>query len=424
MDRFRQVRPTRRGTVLGLVGITFLLAGTLLGVRVVVQVGALLLLAVLVGSMWLLHEVQAQNRGGLRLVRSVNPHPVTVGSQAVVEVDLTSRGAGQRLDRLQIAERAAHELSGARSLRARVQRSADRLTLRYTIWPDRRGRWPVGPLEVQRRDLFGLVGWRGPLGPAMLIAVRPAVTTLSMANRASSTDVDRAAVGARTPAADDSSLRDYRSGDDLRRVHWRSSARRGELVVRQDERAGRRPSTVLLDIPGDDVSAEWSISLAASIALALVASGHHVRMLGGDVLNASTDHHRPDTDGRAVDALLDHAVDLSLPANSVTREAWLLAAIDTLSAQAGGTELLFAVVGSLEPDLLTALARVSDGSSAWAMVRTGHADIDDPPNADETRTLESLRRAGWTACAVRPGEDIAECWARLLDSAQLAGVPR
>ena len=424
MSPAQHVRPTRRGTALGIAGAACLLAGTLLGVRVVAQVGALLLLAVLVGGAWLRHAAQAQERGALRLVRSVNPHPVTVGGHAVVQVDLASTGAAQRLDRLQVAERAAHELSGPNSLRARVQRSADRLTLRYTISPERRGRWPVGPLEVQRRDLFGLVQWRGPLGSSMLIAVRPAVTVLSMSNRASSTDVDRAAVGVRTPAADDSSLRDYRSGDDLRRVHWRSSARRGELMVRQDERAGRRPSSVLLDIPGDDVSAEWSISMAASIALALVASGHHVRMLGGDVLNASTDHHRPDTDGRAVDALLDHAVDLSFPPDLVTREAWLLAAIDTLSAPAGGTELLFAIVGELEPDLLTALARVGDGSSAWAMVRTGHAGVDDPPNQDETRTLESLRRAGWTVCAVRPGEDIADCWARLLDSADLVGVRR
>ena len=54
MSPAQHVRPTRRGTALGIVGAACLLAGTLLGVRVVAQVGALLLLAVLVGGAWLM----------------------------------------------------------------------------------------------------------------------------------------------------------------------------------------------------------------------------------------------------------------------------------------------------------------------------------------------------------------------------------
>jgi uncharacterized protein (DUF58 family) len=250
----------------------------------------------------------------------------------------------------------------------------------------------------------------------MLIAVRPVVRDLRITNRSASTDVDRAALGARTPAADDSSLRDYRQGDDLRRVHWRSSARRGELMVRQDERSGRRPSSVLLDIPQDPAAAEWSISMAASMALALVSAGHHVRLLGGDVLGVAADHHRPDADGAAAGALLDQTVDLTIPSNPGTRNTWLLTAVDTLSAQAGGAELVFAVVGALDVDALSALARVGADGNGWVMVRTGRSGHDDPPTADERRTLAGLQRSGWTACAVRPGEDVMDCWNRLLDS--------
>ena len=409
---------------MGALGALTVLAGVFVGVRVLVQLGALLAVTVGVAVGSLLLEAHAQERGRLNLARRVAPHPVTVGQRAVVHVDVTSTGGLGRLDRLQVAERAARELSGPNALRARVHRSRGRLSLSYAILPDRRGRWAVGPLEVQRGDVFGVARWRGPLGPPMLVAVRPRVVRLDIVNRSASTDVDRAALGARTPAADDASLRDYRLGDDLRRVHWRSSARRGELMVRQDERSGRRPSSVLLDLPLDSVSAEWSISAAASIALALVAAGHHVRLLGGDVLGAGTDHHRPDTDGHAVDALLDQTVDLTTPPNRMTRDAWLLTAVDTLAAQGGGAELVFAVVGALDATALDAMARVGAASHGWVMVRTGRTDGDDPPGPEELRTLQGLRRAGWTACAVRPGEDISVAWERLMDSDEHLAVMR
>ncbi|MBX9246476.1 DUF58 domain-containing protein [Actinotalea ferrariae] len=423
-DALRGVRPTARGGALGGLGLATTVMGTLTGVRILTQVGSLLLLVVVVAVAWLAAEVRQQDRGRLRLVRRVTPHPVSVGRVATVRVELTASGGAHRLDRLQIAERAARELSGPTALRARVQRSAGRLALTYSIHPQHRGRWPVGPLEVQRRDLFGVARWTGSLAEPMLVAVRPATTPLGTSSSAASTDVDRASAGARTPAADDSSLRDYRAGDDLRRVHWRNSARRGQLMVRQDERAGRRPASVLLDLPLDDEAAEWTISTGASIALALMSAGHHVRLLGGDVLGAATDHHRADGEGAGADALLDQTVDLTRPSNLATRAAWLRTAVDTLTVNAGGAELVFAVVGELEPDDLASLARIGDASMGWAMVRTGRGGDNDSMTADEARTLRALRRAGWTACAVRPGEDAAVCWQRLLDSDERVGVAR
>jgi uncharacterized protein (DUF58 family) len=418
----RRVQVTQRGLGASTVGGLLAAAGVLVGVRVLIQVGLLLLAVVGYGLAVLAVQVRTADRGGLRFVRRVSPHPVTVGDAAVVDVELTSSGATHRLDRLDIAEQAARELSGASGLRARVHRSRGSLRLTYPIHPTHRGRWSVGPLQVQRVDVFGVARWAGPLGPPMLVAVRPKVTHLDMDTRSASTDVDRAAVGTRMPAADDASLRDYRSGDDLRRVHWRTSARLGELMVRQDERAARRPVSVLLDLPDDDVAAEWSISAAASVGLALMRSGHRVRLLGGGVMSAASDHHRPDVDGMAADALLDQTVDLTLPPNRVTRDTWLRTAIDTLSNQGGGAELVFGVVGGLDPDALSALARLGDANLGWAMVRVGRATR--PANDDETHTLDALRRAGWRVCGVEPGEDIAVAWDRLLGSDESAEALR
>jgi len=412
MAEVRRVQVTPRGLALGIVGAGVTLVGVLLGVQVLTQAGVLLLGVLGYGLAVLGAQARSANRGGLQLVRRVTPHPVSVGDEARVEVELTSAGGVHRLDRLEVAEQAARELSGSVGLRARVRRSRGRLTLSYAIHPVHRGRWSVGPLQVQRQDLFGVARWHGPLGPPVKVAVRPKVVRLDMDTRTASTDVDRAAIGTRMPAADDASLRDYRPGDDLRRVHWRTSARRAELTVRQDERAARRPVTVLLDLPDDDEAAEWSISAAASVALALLRTGHRVRLLGGGIVGAAADHHRPDVDGTAADALLDQTVDLVLPPNRMTRDAWLRAAVDTLSQQGYGAELVFAVVGGLDADALAALARLGDANLGWAMVRQGRQHR--PATDDETHTLEALRRAGWRVAGVLPGEDVAAAWDRLL----------
>src|SRR5690606_23086079 len=199
-------------------------------------------------------------------------------------------------------------------------------------------------------------------------------------------------------------------------------ARRAELTVRQDERAARRPVTVLLDLPDDDEAAEWSISAAASVALALLRTGHRVRLLGGGIVGAAADHHRPDVDGTAADALLDQTVDLVLPPNRMTRDAWLRAAVDTLGQQGYGAELVFAVVGDLDADALAALARLGDANLGWAMVRQGRQHR--PATDDETHTLEALRRAGWRVAGVLPGEDVAAAWDRLLGAEMPVASPR
>ncbi len=208
MNQVRRVQVTARGSALGAAGLGIAAAGVMLGVEVLAQAGLLLVGVLAYGLAVLGAAARTANRGGLTLVRRVVPHPVTVGEQSVVEVDVTSAGGIHRLDRLEVAEQAARELSGGGGLRARVHRSRGRLQLTYPIHPSPRGRWSVGPLQLARQDLFGVARWSGPLGAPMKVAVRPRVVHLDMDTRSASTDVDRAAVGTRMPAADDASLRD------------------------------------------------------------------------------------------------------------------------------------------------------------------------------------------------------------------------
>jgi uncharacterized protein (DUF58 family) len=80
-------------------------------------------------------------------------------------------------------------------------------------------------------------------------------------------------------------IREYRTGDSLRHVHWRSTARRGELMVREFEREQTRRVVLVVDSLTDagdgrrETPLDRCCSIAASIAFAAHAAGQGVRMV-------------------------------------------------------------------------------------------------------------------------------------------------
>src|SRR6201999_1377170 len=84
----------------------------------------------------------------------------------------------------------------------------------------------------------------------------------------------------------DVTTRPYRPGDDRRRVHWRTTARTGELSVRRDEQPWQSRATVLLDTRSvaygggaRSESFEFAVSAAASISAAMISGGYGVRLV-------------------------------------------------------------------------------------------------------------------------------------------------
>ncbi|WP_136520339.1 DUF58 domain-containing protein [Cellulomonas telluris] len=419
-----RLRPTVRGGALAAAGAVALHAGVSLGALDLARVGVLLLVLVLVALAVVALGDPARGRR-LEVVRDVTPNPVHAGEEAQVHVVVRANDAGARarLAGLRFAEQAAVELSGGRPLRARVRRAADRVTVTYPVHGTQRGRWPLGPLVVTRTDVFGVVRARTTLGEDSEVAVWPAVTPLPAPGDVLVGEPDRVALGARTPSPDDASLRDYREGDDLRRVHWRSSARRGALLVRSDERAGMRPVTVLLDLPVRSSAAEWTISVAASMALAMLDGGHPVRLVGAGIGTGTAGgtagtsafvHGRSGPEARA--ALLDLTVDLQPARSTNEAEAHLLDAARLLHTTGSGGEIVLAVLGPLTAAARAALAHVSDAGQGWALVRADGRHGGDERDARHTQA--ALVRAGWRAAPATAGEDPVACWLRLLGSAR------
>lgn len=412
-----RLRPTPRGLALGIAGIVALQLGVALGAVDLVRIGTLALLLVVGAAVAVGVLDPGRGKHRLSVLRHAVPNPVHAGEEAQIEVVITATdpAARVRLAGLKFAEQAATELSGGRPLRARVTRAPRRVTVTYSVQAARRGRWPLGPLVVTRGDPFGVVRTSATLGEQAEVSVWPAVVPLPTPNDVLVGEPDRVALGARSPSTDDASLRDYREGDDLRRVHWSSSARKGALMVRSDERAGMRPVSVLLDLPARAASLEWSISLAASMSLAMLDGGHPVRLVSGGTAAASLlgfVHDRSGPGARA--ALLDRTIDLEAPRSAVQGEAALVSAAHLLHTTEAGGEIVLAVLGPLGASARAALAHVADNALAWAVVRA-----DTPAQeAEAEHTIKALRRAGWRACRVTPGEPVVDCWLRLLGSAQ------
>ncbi len=408
---------TSRGIGLSASGVVVGALGVGMAAPPLVYIGIAMVTVVVVSGLWLVIAVNSFLAQFPYARREVTPRPLTVGVPGRVTVSITSasrRGSGAAVRRaltaaLDIREQASAELTGGLGTKATVSRTPERLSLSYALLPSRRGRWPLGPALVHSAEPLGVLWSDTSVGAAELIPVWPAIVDLSATAGALMGHADRVMLGARTPSTDDASLREYREGDDLRRVHWPSSARTGTMQVRSDERAGRRPATVLLDVPMAPDALEWSISAAASIAVSVLGSGHPVRLLGGTLINERGRHlgkQHPE-EGRI--ELLNQTIDLASPDTQAAATQQLLRAINQAGEDLVHGEVLVGIFDPLERPCLDALAPLGQAGHAWAVVRAS-SDRDD----DATRCATALRRSGWRATTATPTDDLAAIWTILL----------
>jgi len=149
----------------------------------------------------------------------------------------------------------------------------------YRFPTDRRGRFEIGPLRATVTDAFGLVSSSHRVLGTEQVTVYPQVHDIVPPPDIGGLDLDRdhPAVRPRVESSGDfMTLREYSPGDDLRLVHWRSTARRGHLMVRQNETRRRAPVLLMLDVrpaTHDRDSFERAVEAVASIATALDRAG-------------------------------------------------------------------------------------------------------------------------------------------------------
>jgi len=145
----------------------------------------------------------------------------------------------------------------------------------YRVRLPRRGRYALGPLRVSTRfpcGLFQRTLWLAGKGQ---LVVLPRLGQLGLAWQQRYQPAPHGTRGARRPGyvpGDFFAVREWQAGDSVRWVHWRSTARHRELVVRQFEQPGERELAVLLDLwepdgprPEHGQRVELAVSFAATL---------------------------------------------------------------------------------------------------------------------------------------------------------------
>lgn len=412
----RKVRLTQRGVGLLTLGVLLVLAGTSVGFEDVVLVGALCALPP--ATSWLVQLlVRPQSgRSALRVRRTIRPLPAQVGTTVQVSLTLTplraTAAALVRLRRSTPSENIAPELHGRRPVRARVRTTADTITIDYELVAARRGRWSVGPAVVTRSGAFGLATVVEPLGEPLSVPVWPPLLPVDVGHAGAAASLAVTRSGARDPSDEDSSLREYQPGDDLRRVHWLSAARHETLMVRTDEGAGRPRACVIIDPPVRDPDhagpaeriTDWTVSVAASLAAHLLERGHPTRLVSTEAPASQSGvvgEHGTPVWHRGADelaALLDLTPDVRARVAGAAERA---AVLDHLAPVHG--EHVLAVLGAPDVEDLLALP---------VGVGTRRALLVESPGHPTDAAADRLTAAGWHVVSAPVGADPSLLWLR------------
>jgi uncharacterized protein (DUF58 family) len=302
-------------------GATYL-AAWLFGSTPLYPVATGLLLAAAGARLW----VGAATRP-LLLRRSLEEGPHVEGDDVTVTVELEREGPVpppsvtlvEHIGRL-----------GERTTPMRARRA------RYVLRALPRGRYAFESARAVIEDPFGLARAEVPLQERAAVLVHPRVTDLDalFSDGAGASWGGRRLLLQRTSGFDVHSVRDYEHGDSLRRVHWPSTARRGELMVKELEDSPREEVAVVLDgapSPVFDLQARIAGSLvraqarrgraALLIVTGLTEERAHVRSLAGDWrvaldLLAAAEPHQ----GRNIETVVGHvgAPELVLVTASLT----------------------------------------------------------------------------------------------------------
>ncbi|MDQ3826144.1 MAG: DUF58 domain-containing protein [Actinomycetota bacterium] len=367
--------------------------------------------------------VISRTRIGLQVERKVMPSRTPVGGDC--QVHLTLRGTGRWSGRLLLEDVVPRELGGPRRAVVAQLPQQHEAQVMYSLHPMERAVHSLGPLIGRVTDPLGLAQCHRTLAGTNRLVVLPAVLPLvgsPAGGEFGAGTAGDAAAGA-GPDPDAVVVRSYQQGDDLRRVHWRTTARRDELMVRVEEWAQRGGMTVLLDHrtaahrgAGHTSSLEYAVSLAASVYVHLRQRGTRLRLVtvDGAVLAGA---------GNGADYQTDTALD-ALAALCATDQRDLTDVPVTV-----GSQDVVAILGALGPaaveQLLVHHLRSARGHAVLLDVAAWATDSDGKLAPDPAKAARHLIAAGWSVVVAGPQHSPSAVWNQLcVSSRSRLQVPR
>ncbi|HEX7167451.1 MAG TPA: DUF58 domain-containing protein [Acidimicrobiales bacterium] len=389
---------TRRGWgMLGAAG-AFAAAGKVLSVvdLYVLAVAA----ATLVGGAALFVATRDVN---VQVERTLHPARVFAGNQS--RVDLLLRNRGKRTPVLSVRDPFHRGWRWARFLVPPLLSGATSRAA-YRLPTDQRGIFDIGPLEVSLSDPFGLMTKTYPTAGVTQLTVYPRIDRINALPTSQGQDPHsgsqrpRALLGA---GEEFYALRQYEVGDDTRRVHWPSTARLDELMIRQDEMPWQTRVTILLDVRQlvhDADSIELAVSAAASIHDASRRLQSLIRLVSTD----GTDS------GYAAGTAHDEAILEHLASLQPTREDRLAGVTATLRRAGNGGSLAVVTTDRIPRTDLDAIAKLRGRYGTVVLVVIERSAYDKSAAVPAAMDLPTVS----TVVRVNRNEPFANAWERAI----------
>jgi uncharacterized protein (DUF58 family) len=359
-------------------------------------------------AVWLLRR-----HGEARVRRRLSATRVFPGTTVRVALDLHDRSPGGiKLleDRL--------PASFGRNTRAVVVGSGVNRQMSYELLCRARGRYQIGPLRISRTDPFDLIRRGTDVPGTTELVVYPEVEDLRAVRTAAVGTGSGESVSRRLFRTGDEfyTIRGYQLGDDLRRIHWASTARMRRLMIRHDEAARRSSAVILIDsrsasVGGSKSVFERAVSAAASVGVHLARSGFTLQLA------------TPDGVPRVVSrADLLEALALATP----SRTGSLIPALREVADRArNGADVILVTHLPLPPEV-NAMSRIHGGTRIAILLPP-----EDPAALAPGRQAElqawmqsvrvSLETAGWDVIFLAPTGHLRDVW-QLRGTSIRAGV--
>lgn len=398
---------TVRGTAAGALALTCFIAAAQLGSVQLLAFGVFLVALVAV-SLIALHIT----RRDVSLTRFSYPASVAVGEDTRVTVRVSVRtalpttpGTWEDLVPEGLEGRSDGRFPALGSGMRGGERAVD---LVYDLHATRRGVHWLGPLDLTIRDPFGIARRVAEVGETTRLIVTPECVDLPpLTAFAGATGGMLQATTTRLGQGTDNLIaRPYQPGDSMRRIHWRATAHRDMLMVREEEQESTPEATVVLDRakarwaadaadrPGADASFEAAIDACVSAVNALVRDGYAVQVV--DIDGTPLSDVVPGGEQSAVAVLV---------ARFATVTAHGSLSLQTMAHIWSGstTGPLVLITGAFTSADVDALAPVPAHSVHPVLLSTD-------PEAD---AIERAAATGWYAASIAPGASLRDAWLRV-----------
>ena len=386
---------TRRGWALLVTAVAAAGAGYLVGVVELYPLAAGAVVLVLSARAWV-----GARAWDVRASRAIRPARVPAGYEARVFVSVYNHDT--RRSPVLVVRDAFADGRAAGAFAVAPLASGESRSAAYRLPAPRRGVVEFDPLGIEVCDPFGLARVTRTVAPAASLTVHPRVDLLPHGTIPSDSERDQQfSVPLLGRGGDEFyALREYQAGDDLRQVHWVSSARTDELMIRQPQNLWRGRTTIVLDARApvhDRQSFEETLSAAASLAVSGLRGGMQVRLIvvgGHDTGFGMGAGH----EARVLDILA-----VASPTTGGTMSAELR------RAGARGTVVLVTTDGAPMGDL-SAAAR-ANGLSDAVIVVIGRAASGE--HAGGTRRMAAIAAGAGGRCSVvrvGPGTSFVDAW--------------